>query len=248
MEAIQKKEIGQFVAEDFRTAVVFSEYGIDFCCRGNRPLDEVCNKKNIALEEILEKLNVSSTNVQHNTQAYNTWPLDLLATYIEKTHHRYVESKIPVLFQFLDKLCKVHGERHPKLIEINGLFKEVAGELAQHMKKEELVLFPRIKKMVKRVEENTPLEPAHFGTVQNPISMMEHEHDAAGEIFRKIASLTNNYTPPEDACNTYRVAFSMLDEFEKDLHLHIHLENNILFPKALKMEQKLSEESNSCAF
>lgn len=246
MEAIQKKEIGQFVAEDFRTAAVFSEYGIDFCCRGNRPLDEVCNKKNIPLEEILEKLNISTTQEQ-NTQAYNTWPLDLLATYIEKTHHRYVESKIPVLSQFLEKLCKVHGERHPELIEINDLFKDVAGELAQHMKKEELVLFPRIKKMVKSVEEKKPLEPAHFGTVQNPISMMEHEHDAAGKIFRNIASLTNGYTPPEDGCNTYRVTFSMLDEFEKDLHLHIHLENNILFPKALKLEQKLFANTNSCS-
>lgn len=101
--------------------------------------------------------------------------------------------------------------------------------------------------MVKSVEENKPLEPAHFGTVQNPISMMEDEHDAAGKIFRNIASLTNGYTPPEDACNTYRVTFSMLDEFEKDLHLHIHLENNILFPKALKLEQKLFANTNSCS-
>lgn len=239
MKALQKKEIGQFVADDFRTAAVFSEYGIDFCCRGNRPLDEVCSMKNIALDEILEKLNVSALKQQNNTQAFNTWPLDLLASYIEKTHHRYVESKIPVLFQFLGKLCKVHGERHPELHEINSLFKEVAGELAQHMKKEELVLFPRIKKMVKSMEENSPLEPAHFGTVQNPISMMEHEHDNAGQVFRDISKLSNGYAPPEDACNTYRVTFSMLDDFEKDLHLHIHLENNILFPKALKMEQML---------
>ncbi|HBR55229.1 MAG TPA: iron-sulfur cluster repair di-iron protein [Flavobacteriaceae bacterium] len=246
MEALKKKEIGQFVAEDFRTAAVFSEYGIDFCCRGNRPLDEVCNKNNISLEEVLEKLSISTTKVE-NTQAYNTWPLDLLATYIEKTHHKYVESKTPVLKQFLAKLCKVHGERHPELVQINELFEEVAGELSQHMKKEELVLFPRIKKMVHSMEENKPLEPAHFGTVQNPIAMMEHEHDTAGEIFRNLARLTSNYTPPEDACNTYRVAFSMLDEFEKDLHVHIHLENNILFPKALKLEQKLFANANSCS-
>tara|TARA_R100000935_G_scaffold15425_2_gene30813 strand:+ start:36878 stop:37624 length:747 start_codon:yes stop_codon:yes gene_type:complete len=247
MEALKKKEIGRFVAEDFRTAAVFSEYGIDFCCRGNRPLDEVCEKNNIVLEDILEKLEISSTQVQHNVQAFNTWPLDLLATYIEKTHHKYVESKIPVLSQFLTKLCKVHGERHPELIEINRLFEAVAGELAQHMKKEELVLFPRIKKMVESIDENIPLEPAHFGTVQNPISMMEHEHDNAGQIFRDISKLSDGYTPPEDACNTYKVTFSMLDEFEKDLHLHIHLENNILFPKALKMEQKLMSSNQSCA-
>ncbi len=247
METLKKKEIGQFVAEDFRTAAVFSEYGIDFCCRGNRPLDQVCEKNNIVLEDILEKLEISSTQVQHNVQAFNTWPLDLLATYVEKTHHKYIESKIPVLLQFLTKLCKVHGESHPELIEINSLFVAVAGELAQHMKKEELVLFPRIKKMVESIEENKPVEPAHFGTVQNPISMMEHEHDNAGQIFRDISKLSDGYTPPKDACNTYKVAFSMLDEFEKDLHLHIHLENNILFPKALKMEQKLMSNNQSCA-
>lgn len=240
MKALHKKEIGAFVAEDFRTAAVFSEYGIDFCCRGNRPLDEVCSKKNISLDEILEKLNISVTQQQVTTNAFNAWPLDLLATYIEKTHHRYVESKIPVLLQFLEKLCKVHGERHPELVEINSLFKELAGELAQHMKKEELVLFPRIKKMVKSLEENRPFEPAQFGTIKNPISMMEHEHANAGQIFRDISKLSNGYAPPEDACNTYRVAFSMLDEFEKDLHLHIHLENNILFPKAIYLEQKLN--------
>ena len=133
----------------------------------------------------------------------------------------------------------MHGERHPELFEINQLFIDVANELAQHMKKEELVLFPRIKKMVQHLENKTLLEPARFGTIQNPISMMEHEHDNAGEIFRSIQELTNNYTPPEDACNTYKVTFSMLDEFEKDLHLHIHLENNILFPKALLLEKKL---------
>jgi len=241
MDTLKEQEIGQFVAQDFRTAAVFSEYGIDFCCKGNRRLTAVCEKNGIVVDEILEKLNVAVSKQVNPSIDYKSWPLDLLATYIEKTHHKYVESKIPVLREYLAKLCKVHGERHPELIEINDQFLEVSGELAQHMKKEELILFPRIKKMVAHEEQNTPLEPAHFGTVQNPISMMEHEHDDAGEIFRTIAKLTNQYTPPEDGCNTYRVTFSMLDEFEKDLHLHIHLENNILFPEALKLEKKLQQ-------
>lgn len=239
MDTLHKKEIGQFVAEDFRTAAVFSEYGIDFCCRGNRSLDEVCNKKDIALDEILNKLTIFSSESVNNSDAYNTWTLDVLASYIEKTHHKYVESKTPVLLQFLNKLQQVHADRHPELIEINTLFKNVAGELTQHMKKEELILFPHIKKMAKCIENNTTLQAASFGTVQNPISMMEHEHDSAGNTFRKIAELTDNYTPPNDACNTYKVAFAMLDEYEKDLHVHIHLENNILFPKALQLEQQL---------
>jgi len=240
MSELKEQEIGQFVAQDFRTAAVFSEYGIDFCCKGNRPLADVCEKNGIAVDEILEKLDIAVSKQVNPSIDYKSWPLDLLATYIEKTHHKYVESKLPVLKQYLAKLYKVHGERHPELLEINELFVAVANELAQHMKKEELILFPRIKKMVQHQENKTPLEPAHFGTVQNPISMMEHEHDNAGEIFRTIAKLTDNYTPPKDGCNTYQVTFAMLDEFEKDLHLHIHLENNILFPGALKLEKQLA--------
>ena len=240
MNELKEQEIGQFVAQDFRTAAVFSEYDIDFCCNGNRPLGTVCEKNGIAIDEVLTKLDQAVSTQNNASIDYRSWPLDLLATYIEKTHHKYVQSKIPALHQFLAKLCKVHGERHPELIEINNEFLKVSEELLQHMMKEEQILFPEIKKMVAHLEENMPIERPHFGTVKNPITMMEHEHDNAGEIFRTIARLTNSYTPPEDACNTYRVTFSMLDEFEKDLHLHIHLENNILFPEALKLEKKLN--------
>jgi len=173
---------------------------------------------------------------------FKSWPLDLLADYIEKTHHRYVEEKIPVLLQFLDKLNKVHGERHPELFEINELFKGCAGELTQHMKKEELILFPFIKNMVKASINHQFIQEPSFGTVENPIAMMMEEHDAEGERFRKIVLLTNNYTVPSDACSTYRVTFAMLQEFEQDLHKHIHLENNILFPKAMALEKTFSEQ------
>ena len=169
---------------------------------------------------------------------YKSWPLDLLAEYIEKKHHRYVEEKTPILRQFLDKLCKVHGERHPELFKINELFTASSGELASHMKKEELILFPFIKKMVKAKLENSAVQSPQFGTVENPIAMMMEEHDNEGSRFREIDALTNNYTPPADACNTYKVTYAMLQEFEKDLHLHIHLENNILFPEAIKLEQQ----------
>ncbi|MFD2550481.1 iron-sulfur cluster repair di-iron protein [Bizionia sediminis] len=241
METIHKnfkKPIGEFVAEDYRTAAVFSSYGIDFCCKGHRTVQEVCDKNGVNANELLDKLdsvlNAKSTPVID----YKSWPLDLLADYIEKTHHRYVEEKIPVLRQFLDKLCKVHGANHSELFKINELFTASAGELASHMKKEELILFPFIKKMVKATLDGQPLEAPHFGTVENPIATMMEEHDNEGERFRKIALITNNYTPPADACNTYRVTYAMLEEFEKDLHLHIHLENNILFPEAAKLEQR----------
>jgi regulator of cell morphogenesis and NO signaling len=239
METLEKITIGEYVAKDFRTAAIFSKYGIDFCCKGNRTIDEACQKKDINANELIEQLDIVLNTKNDSGIDFKSWPLDLLADYIEKTHHRYVEEKIPVLLQFLDKLCKVHGANHPELFEINELFIGCAAELTQHMKKEELILFPFIKKMVATRSNNEALQQPHFGTVDNPIAMMMHEHDAEGERFRKIETLTNNYTPPADACNTYRVTFNMLADFEQDLHKHIHLENNILFPKATLLEKTL---------
>lgn len=242
METLDQKTIGEYVAQDFRTAALFSKYGIDFCCKGNRSLEEVCDKKNISPDELLEQLNVVLETKNASGIDFKSWPLDLLADYIEKTHHRYVEEKIPVLLQFLDKLCKVHGATHPELFEITELFKGCAGELTQHMKKEELILFPFIKKMVKASISVEHIEQPHFGTVNNPIAMMMVEHEAEGDRFVKISALTNNYTPPSDACNTYKVTFSMLNDFEQDLHKHIHLENNILFPKAAALEKTFTTQ------
>ena len=241
MEILEQKTIGQYVADDFRTAAVFSKYGIDFCCKGNRTIEEACKKKGQDSETILNEINTVLNTKNDNTIDFKSWPLDLLTDYIEKTHHRYVQDKTQILLPFLDKLCKVHGAAHPELFEINELFKGCAGELAQHMKKEELILFPFVKKMVQATLSHEQIMQPHFGTIENPIAMMMHEHDAEGERFRKIASLTHNYTPPADACNTYKVTFAMLQEFEEDLHKHIHLENNILFPKAVELEQKFTE-------
>lgn len=244
MENLINKQIGEFVAEDYRAAAVFTKYGIDFCCKGHRTIDEVCSKKGIDREVLLDNLINVLNKKNEQSIDYRSWPLDLLIDYIEKKHHRYVEDTIPILSQFLNKLCKVHGGRHPELFEINELFTQSAGELSQHMKKEELVLFPFIRKMVKtKASSANTIEAPHFGSVENPIAMMKYEHDNEGERFRKIAGLTNNYTPPADACNTYKVTFSILDEFEKDLHLHIHLENNILFPEASKLEELLTKEA-----
>jgi regulator of cell morphogenesis and NO signaling len=242
METLEKTTIGEYVANDFRTAAVFSKYGIDFCCKGNRTIDEACEKKDINPDQLLELLNTVLTSKNDNNIDFKTWPLDLLADYIEKTHHRYVEEKTQTLLPFLDKLCKVHGANHPELFEINDLFMGCAGELAQHMKKEELMLFPFIKKMAKAALSEEKIAKPQFGTVQNPIAMMMAEHETEGDRFVKIAALTNNYTPPADACNTFRVTYAMLADFEQDLHKHIHLENNILFPSALLLEQKFSEQ------
>lgn len=238
MQTIQKT-IGDYVAEDFRTAEIFKKYKIDFCCKGNRSIEEACQAKNIEVQAVyndLENLNkAEGQNID-----FNSWPLDLLADYIEKTHHRYVEDKIPTLLQFTQKIARVHGERHPEMVEVAELFAGSAEDLSAHLKKEEIILFPFIRKMVELQRSGQPLTPAHFGSVENPVAMMKHEHDVEGERFRKIAELTNNYSVPADGCNTFQVTIKMLEDFENDLHKHIHLENNILFPKAIELEKSLN--------
>lgn len=239
MSISKESIIGELVANDYRTAPVFKKHNIDFCCNGNRSIAEACEKKKIDSNDLIQQLEQATSANNASSVDYNSWPLDLLADYIEKKHHRYVESRSQEIKPFLEKIIRVHGERHPELIETGKLFNESVGKLAMHMKKEELMLFPFIRRMVKAEQDKTSVQ-APFGSVQNPIKAMMHDHDGEGERFRKIASLTNDYNPPADACNTYRVTFSMLKEFEEDLHLHIHLENNILFPKAISMEEKLA--------
>lgn len=238
---IQKDQIiGELVAQDYRASSVFKKYGIDFCCQGNTSILDACIKKDIDPDLVLNDLEAAAQTNNGGTADYKSWPLDLLADYIEKKHHRYVEEKSLEIKPYLDKICKVHGGHHPELFEINELFTASVGVLAQHMKKEELVLFPFVRKMVKAQLSGSPVETPQFGTVKNPIQTMMAEHDNEGERFRQIEALSNGYAPPEDACNTYRVTLALLKEFEDDLHLHIHLENNILFPKAAEMEKALA--------
>lgn len=233
MNITEQTIVGELVAQDYRTASVFKKQGIDFCCNGNRSIAEACDKKQINTAAMIETLEEVMNHTNGAVADYNSWPLDLLADYVEKKHHRYVNEKIVEIAPFLNKVARVHGDRHPELLEVLELFSECAEDLTAHMHKEEQILFPFVRRMVAG-----DLAQAPFGTIQNPINMMMHEHTAEGERFRKVAELTDNYTPPEDACNTYRVTYALLKEFEEDLHLHIHLENNILFPKAIAMETK----------
>lgn len=235
-----EKTIGEMVAADYRTAQVFKNYKIDFCCKGNRSIAEASKDKNIDVNLLIAELEAATQVRQTDATDYKTWSLDLLANYIEKKHHRYVEEKMPILNQYLQKLCQVHGVQHPELFEITEEFKLSSGELAVHMKKEEFILFPYIRKMAKVKTSKTKMNAPNFGTVQNPVQMMTNEHTVEGDRFAKISELSNNYTIPADGCNTYRVAFALLNEFEQDLYLHIHLENNILFPGAILLEKELT--------
>jgi regulator of cell morphogenesis and NO signaling len=237
---IQEKTIGQVVAEDYRTATVFKSYGIDFCCQGGRSIQVACEEKGIAPETVFKSLEAVITESSgRGAEDVNSWPLDLLVDLIEKRHHTYVEKAITDLKPFLSKLVQVHGPQHSELIEIEKLFLESAGDLTQHMKKEELILFPFVRKMVAAKKEDRSVPAPHFGTVQSPVSMMMEEHENEGVRFRKISELSNEFTPPADGCNTYKTTYALLKEFEEDLHRHIHLENNILFPRAVELEKKL---------
>lgn len=237
MEILEEQIIGELVAKNYKTASVFKKFKIDFCCNGNRTISEACERKNLDSSQLIYELKNTIINVEQNID-FNSWQLDLLADYIEKTHHRYVVAKIEEIKPFLNKVVRVHGEHNPELKEIEFLFNKSAHELSQHLQKEEMILFPFIRNMVNCKIEEKPLLPTHFGSVENPIAMMKNEHQHEGERFEKIAELSNNYTPPSHACNTYKVTFALLKEFEDNLHQHIHLENNILFPKAISLEKE----------
>lgn len=237
LQELANKKVGSIVADNFKTAQVFTNYGIDFCCKGGIKLTDACEKNNISLEAIIEDL--EKAVIVSDDVHYLDFNLTKLIDHIIETHHYYVERTIPTLKAYLTKLSAVHGDRHPELYEITYEFMQAADALTTHMKKEELILFPFIKAMEEANRSQFPLSQPHFGDIANPIAMMEHEHDTEGERFRKISALSNTYTCPPDGCQTYRVAFAMLQEFEQDLHTHIHLENNILFPKAQTLYSKL---------
>lgn len=239
MSITAKQIIGELVAVDYRTATVFKERNIDFCCNGDRTIGEACALKKIDENEVLGALEEVTRGKDIPTDHPRDMAPDELADYIVETHHTYVERKLPELKTHLKKVAVVHGEHNPEVVKIHELFEASAGELAMHMKKEEMILFPFIKKMMKAKETGERLDPPHFGSAENPINMMRHEHATEGDRFREIAELSNNYAPPVHACNTYRVSYAMLREFEEDLHRHIHLENNILFPKAIALEKEL---------
>lgn len=236
MEATAEQTIGEMVADNYRTATVFKKYGIDFCCKGGRTIEDACASKGIDPKPLIADLEAATKVTDDSSVDYTTWKLDRLANHIEDVHHKYVEETTEQLKPFLDKVAKVHGEANPYLIDIRNMFFETAGNLAQHMKKEELILFPFIKRMQMAKDAGEPIPTPQFGTVENPIAMMKAEHEDEGERFEAMSELSDDFTPPDHACNTWRVTYSLLKEFQDDLHKHIHLENNILFPKALEME------------
>ncbi len=237
MNITENNTVAEVVTSNIKTADIFKKHGIDFCCGGGISIKKACEKNNVSFDE-LEKELLSINNPVSNAYNYDSWKLDFLVDHIENIHHSYVAESTPLVLQYAARVAKVHGHHYSEVVEINTLFIAVAQELAAHMKKEELILFPFIKQLVKADKEGVKVNQPHFGTVNNPIAMMEEEHENAGDILKEIKKLSNNYTPPEGACNTFKALYAKLEEFEQDLHQHIHLENNILFPKAILLEKK----------
>ena len=239
VEKLVEKTLAEIMTDNVRSAIVFEEFGLDFCCRGNRLLKDACSEKNVDLQKVVNELTNLSNN-GNGKENPNEWQIDFLVDYIINNHHQYVRRMIPVITLHADKVASVHGKNHPETIQIADLFLAVREELEMHMMKEERILFPQIKQMVLNQKENSQFLPLPFGTIQNPIRMMEYEHTSAGDALYQIRDLSNNYSHPEDACNTFKALYSELKEFEEDLHKHIHLENNILFPKSIELENQLS--------
>lgn len=228
-EKLNNMTVGEIVANDFRTASIFKNSGIDFCCGGKQSIAYACQQKGINTTEIEKQILELQVTPLGPSQNFNEWSLGFLCEYIVNTHHNYVQKTLPELMFYTQKIADVHGDHHPELIEIASIFSQINTELLLHLKNEEEVLFPAIKKA-----ENDQ-DPNVREVIASEIARMEGEHDFAGGAMDNINVMSKQYLLPDDACNTYRVAFQLLEQFEDDLHVHVHLENNILYPKALKL-------------
>lgn len=223
---------------------VFEQFGIDYCCGGHLSLSEACQTSNVQVEEVVRSLEAS----QQASDDSRDWRLESLASlagYIIDKHHCFTKQEIERLEKLFDKVCSRHGENHPELFKAQKAFYGIRQDLIPHMLKEEQVLFPYITQMEKAVSESRAVPPPFFGTVQNPVRMMMLEHDAVGDLLRELRSTTSGYAPPADACVSYQTLYQALLGFEADLHQHIHLENNLLFPRAIEMEAQGAPELGS---
>ncbi len=231
------KTVGQIAAEQPSATREFEKLGIDYCCGGNRTLGEACAEAKISVEDALARLEKSLSETP--TGAGKDWqnePVSGLIAHITSTHHVFVREECPRIEALAAKVVGVHGRNHPELLQVQSIFSSLSEELGVHLMKEEQILFPHVLLMEESTLAGEPAPPAMFGTVMNPVRMMMQEHDGAGEALRSLRSITREYALPDDACISYRTLYQALQGFESDLHQHIHLENNVLFPRAVAMQ------------
>jgi regulator of cell morphogenesis and NO signaling len=233
------RTLAEIVTDDARAAGVFDRLGLDYCCRGQRTLQEAAIDQSVPLSEVVDAL--TALGPRSLSSLEDEWTdLSALTRHIVTRHHAYAREARPLITSWLDKLATRHGDRHPELIEVRRTFLDLADELAHHMRKEENILFPYIDTLAAATGTGDRLPPSPFGTVVNPIRVMEDDHEAAGVLAARLRQLTDTFTPPPDGCTTFRLCYQELARYEADLHRHIHLENNILFPRAIALEDALS--------
>lgn len=224
---------------------VLEDAGVDYCCGGGDSLHQACLQANISPEELLKRLRENANDTAPEDQNWGAAPLGHLTQHIREKHHRYIREAIPGTQALADKVIKKHGETHPELADIVTLFVKVGREMIMHMQKEEQILFPYIDALERAENVHGQVEPPFFQSVRNPIHTMLQEHDAAGDLVRRIRVLSSDYAPPGDACTSFKALYAALREFEADLHQHVHLENNVLFPRAVELEASVTRAQGS---
>lgn len=227
-----EQSIGEFVAEDYRTAAVFKKYGIDFCCGGQESLTAICQENDLNPEALLRELaDVKSIPIDRG-QNFAAWELPFLIDYIVNTHHAYLYENTDTIEGYTKKIAAVHGSHHPEVVEIAEIFAKVAKDLTLHLQKEEETLFPAIKRIVAARKNGNDASAEDLAILKSSLETLHQEHEEVGAAIHAIHRLSRGYEIPENVCNTFVVTYRMLQEFEDDLHKHVHLENNLLFPKA----------------
>ncbi len=239
MSRSSTKTVREVVLEFPEATRIFERLGIDYCCGGKKSLEEACAAANLPVEQVLDSLEEAEQTTRVNRKDHN-WrsePLADLISHIKRAHHKYTREEIARLGPLFEKVCSMHGKNHPELQHMQTVFGGLAQELSTHMMKEEMVLFPYLVRLEEAVIQKEPVIPAPFGTVQNPVAMMMRDHRSAADALRALRVASAGYTLPDDACVSYHTLYKALADFEADLHQHIHLENNIVFPRAIEMEQ-----------
>ena len=235
---VMTQTVREIALENPASIRVFEAFGIDYCCGGRKPLAEACEAKNLSVDAVIAALEAGSTTAVPATDDWNTKSLGALVAHIVNTHHAYVRRELPRLAELAGKVVNRHGDTKPELPQMQARVLQIGEELTEHLAKEEVVLFPYVTKLERAQTEGTAKPHACFGTVSSPIAMMTQEHDAAGALMAEIRQLSNDFTLPVGACPTFHAFYNGLREFEQDLHQHIHLENNILFPRSIAMESQ----------
>ena len=232
--------VRQIALEQPSSIRVFEQFGIDYCCGGRKPLADACAAGNLEIDSVIAALEAAENKTSPGVENWTEKSLESLSSHIVATHHAYVKRELPRLAQLAQKVVNRHGSTKLELPAIAATLIQLDEELTQHLAKEEEVLFPYVADLEQAVSVGSAKPRSCFGTVANPIAMMTQEHEAAGALMAEIHRLSRNFTTPEGACPTFHAFYDGLREFEQDLHQHIHLENNILFPRAIELEGSIN--------